>query len=149
LAFELRQKDAKAGADMPLAPPAAAPVPSNRTPSNRAPANRAPSGTAPVAQATEVLVRVFGKGRKDVKAREVKDVWRELERLLGPRREWDLSLNRSLFDALMPLAQGRRRAPDHERVFFSLAGYTLRPGLGHALDAGRVRQLEPLFEPGL
>ena len=139
LAFELRPQELKGKPQTTLAPPAAAPAPTKRSTVNN----------AAFAEATEVLVRVFGKGRKDVKAREVKDVWRELERLLGPRRDWDLALNRALFDVLMPLAQGRRRSADHERVFYSLAGYSLRPGFGHALDPDRVRLLEPLFEPGL
>ncbi|MEP7051939.1 MAG: Hsp70 family protein, partial [Pseudomonadota bacterium] len=54
--------------------------------------------------ALEAIRRVFGEGRADVKARESKDLPRELERLLGERRQWTLESNRSLFDAL---AEGR------------------------------------------
>src|SRR5690606_12210077 len=91
--------------------------------------------------------RVFGKGRKDVKDREVKDLVRNLERLLGERRSWSLEVNRALFDVLGPLFKSRRRSPDHERVFWMLASYFLRPGMGHPLDPGRVALLaDPLGE---
>lgn len=99
--------------------------------------------------AEEMFHRVFGKGRKDVHGREVKDLWRDLEKELGPRQAWEISLTRNLCDVLLPLASGRRRTVDHERHFFALAGYLLRPGFGYPGDAERVAALEPLFEPGL
>ncbi len=107
-----------------------------------------PAGPA-LNQAREALHRVFGKGRKDVHPREVKDLWRELERCLGLRKDWDLGVNRGLVDTLLPLASGRRRSVDHERQFFALAGFCLRPGFGHASDPERMRVFETLFEPGL
>lgn len=136
LAFELRQ----AGTSETLVTRASVAVP---------PTNVSSASTALVSQAQELLHRVFGKGRKDVHPREVKDLWRELERLLGPRKDWDLAQNRSLADTLLPLAAGRRRSVDHERVYFSLAGFFLRPGFGHVLDPERLQLLQPLFEPGL
>lgn len=101
------------------------------------------------ATATEALQRVFGKGRSDVHAREVKDLWRDLEQKLGPRQGWDIGLCRGLADVLLELAAGRRRSVDHERQFFALAGFLLRPGFGHFGDAERLTAFEPLFEPGL
>ena len=92
---------------------------------------------------------MFGEGRADVKARESKDLPRELERLLGERRTWTLESNRSLFDALAEGRAARRRSEDHERVFWMLAGYCLRPGFGAPLDEPRVSQLVPLFEAGI
>lgn len=100
-------------------------------------------------QAREALVRVFGKGRKDVTQRETKDLLRELERLLGPRREWTLQTNRALFDVLGPLEKGRRRSSDHERLYFLLAGFCLRPGFGEARDTARAEHLARLFAAGL
>jgi len=97
----------------------------------------------------EAIRRVFGEGRSDVKARESKDLPRELERLLGERRAWTLESNRSLFDALAEGRAARRRSEDHERVFWMLAGYSLRPGFGAPLDEQRVAQLVPLFEAGI
>jgi len=97
----------------------------------------------------EAVRRVFGEGRADVKPRESKDLPRELERLLGERRAWTLESNRSLFDALAEGRTARRRSEDHERVFWMLAGYCLRPGFGAPLDEQRIAQLVPLFEAGI
>ena len=129
LAFELR---------------ATGPVPSKSAPPS---ASRPPPPRLP--EALEAIRRVFGEGRADVKARESKDLPRELERLLGERRAWTLESNRSLFDALAEGRAARRRSEDHERVFWMLAGYCLRPGFGAPLDEQRIAQLVPLFEAGI
>lgn len=95
------------------------------------------------------IERVFGGQAKGVDAREVRGLRARLERLLGPREDWDLPLLRALFDALMERASRRRRSAEHERSWFNLAGYTLRPGLGAALDDWRVEQLFSLFGQGI
>jgi hypothetical protein len=41
--------------------------------------------------------------------------------------------------------RGRRRTADHERVFWQLAGFCLRPGFGDPGDATRVAALGALF----
>jgi hypothetical protein len=97
----------------------------------------------------DAIDRVFGKSRKDVEGRESKDLWQTLERLFGERATWSGDLNRALFDALAPKHAARRRSPDHERIFWQLAGYCLRPGFGHPKDPGRVAVLAPLFEQGV
>jgi hypothetical protein len=99
--------------------------------------------------AVEAIQRVFGKGRKDVAARETKDLVRELERLLGERATWTGELARALFDVIAPKHKARRRSPDHERVYWMLTGYCLRPGFGHPLDPQRIALVAPLFEEGL
>ncbi|WP_437645086.1 Hsp70 family protein [Sorangium sp. So ce362] len=96
-------------------------------------------------EAREAIERVFGKGRPDVAPREVKNLVRELERVLGERATWTTETARALFDTLAPSARSRRRSADHERVFWSLAGYCLRPGFGDAGDPARVAALAPLF----
>ncbi|MBN1606213.1 MAG: hsp70 family protein, partial [Polyangiaceae bacterium] len=100
-------------------------------------------------EATEALQRVFGKGRDDVSPRQVKDLLRELERLLGERKTWDLEVTRALFDVVGPKHRARRRSVDHERLYWMLAGYCLRPGFGHPLDPQRVAVVAPLFDEGL
>jgi uncharacterized protein YjeT (DUF2065 family) len=43
----------------------------------------------------------------------------------------------------------RRRSASHERVWFNLTGFCLRPGFGYPLDDWRIRELWPLFEQGV
>ncbi|MES1184955.1 MAG: Hsp70 family protein [Myxococcales bacterium] len=131
LAFELRQAE-----------PAPAGAPSQPPTPSRPPPPR-------LNEALEAVRRVFGEGRTDVKERESKDLPRELERLLGERRSWTLETNRALFDALAEGRTARRRSEDHERVFWMLAGYCLRPGFGAPFDDQRVAQLVPLFDAGI
>jgi hypothetical protein len=95
-------------------------------------------------EARAAVDRILGKGRTDVGAREVKDLVRELERLLGERRTWTTPVARAIFDVVWGGQRGRRRSPDHERVFWQLAGYCLRPGFGDPLDASRVAALATL-----
>lgn len=127
LAFQLRE---------PEGPSAATPPP---------PSVSVSLGGKRLDDAREAIERVFGKGRPDVAPREVKDLLRELERLLGERAGWTLATSRALFDTLAPSAKSRRRSPDHERLFWLLAGFTARPGFGDPGDPGRVALVAPLF----
>ncbi len=97
--------------------------------------------------AREQLQVVFGK--KPVHDASAKDVWRNLERVLGDRSSWTLATGRDLWGVLWAGAQKRRRSPDHERVFLSLCGYLLRPGFGAPLDRWRAEQTWTLFAQGL
>jgi molecular chaperone DnaK (HSP70) len=99
--------------------------------------------------AFDLLERAFGKPRPDATGREAKDLLRELERVLGERAQWTSEANRALFDALVPLSRGRRRSVDHERMFWLLAGWCIRPGFGDALDPARVAALAPLVDERL
>jgi hypothetical protein len=91
------------------------------------------------------IVRIFGKGKTEVAPRDVKDLLRDLDRMLGERSQWTTSVNRALFDELYERHRGRRRTADHERVFWQLAGFCLRPGFGDPGDATRVAALGTLF----
>ena len=88
--------------------------------------------------------RVFGKAT-DVPLREVKDLPRELARLLGERCEWTTATAREVFDLIIPGRKNRRRSADHERVFWQLAGFCLRPGVGDPGDPSRVQKLVELL----
>jgi len=99
--------------------------------------------------ALEKIERVFGARSKDVDAKEVRQLRAGLEHLLGARERWSMPLLRRLFDALMTRAKGRRRSVEHERAWFNLAGYSLRPGFGHPLDEWRIEQLWAMFEGGV
>ncbi len=109
-------------------------------------------GAAPhprVAEAVALIERIFGTPADKPDAREVRQLRASLERLLGARDTWSLSLLRTLFDALWARARRRRRSAEHERVWLNLAGYCLRPGLGAPLDGWRIEQLWPLFAEGI
>jgi molecular chaperone DnaK (HSP70) len=103
------------------------------------------AGRGRLSEACEAIERIFGKGRPDVSAREVKDLLRELERLVGERATWTTELARALFDTLAPNHKSRRRSPDHERLYWLLAGFCVRPGFGDPEDGRRVAMLAPLF----
>lgn len=91
----------------------------------------------------------YGGKSQDIDPRQVKNLRRRLEKILGPREEWPLPTSRELFAALHAGAKRRRRTPDHERVFFALCGYTLRPGFGFAVDDWRVDELWKLHAAGV
>jgi hypothetical protein len=83
-------------------------------------------------EAVALVDRIFGTQAQEVTAREVRQLRQSLERVLGPREGWELGLLRALFDALLARARRRRRTADHERVWFNLAGWCLRPAWGAA-----------------
>jgi len=93
--------------------------------------------------------RIFGNRSQQVDPREVRQLRATLEHLLGARERWTTPLLRRLFDALLVRAKGRRRSSEHERVWLNLAGYCLRPGFGHPLDAWRIEQLWAMFDTGV
>ncbi|HEX9575251.1 MAG TPA: Hsp70 family protein [Myxococcales bacterium] len=105
-----------------------------------------PRGIEPAREAVQL---VYGKKPQPVAGREVKDLWRNLERSLGDRTGWTLAVNRDLWGVLWAGAQKRRRSPDHERLFLQLCGFALRPGFGAPLDAWRCEQTFTLFSQGV
>ena len=101
-------------------------------------------------EAQELIDKFYGKKpAADVDPKEVKSVQRMLEKVLGERDTWTLPPLRELWSALWAGAGKRRRTPDHERAWFMLAGYTLRPGFGAPLDDWRVGEMSSLFSQGL
>lgn len=145
LAFQLRS-EAPGGRETGGREAGGAPAPMARVSGGGSIPSGAPAAglTGRFDEAAAALDRVFGKGKQS-EAREVKGLSRELERLLGERSSWTLEVARGLFDALWPNARSRRRSAEHERVFWSLAGFCLRPGFGHPLDADRAAALASLF----
>ncbi len=100
-------------------------------------------------EAATRLERFYGSRASNVEAREIKGLRSDLERLLGERENWETPLLRELFGVLWAGARRRRRSVDHERLWFNLAGYCLRPGFGYPLDEWRVGQLWTLYEQGV
>jgi molecular chaperone DnaK (HSP70) len=104
------------------------------------------------AEARIWVERIYGGKPKPVSAlkgtppKEPKHLWNSLESSLGAREQWRPALLRELWGALYAGAPKRRRSPAHERVFYQLLGYTLRPGFGYPLDDWRAEQSARLFE---
>ena len=97
----------------------------------------------------ELLLQFYGSKNKGVDPKRVKDLRRDLEKLFGPRETWSTGLNRELCGTLLGGAKNRRRTVEHERAFFQLVGFTLRPGVGASFDDWRVEQLWPLWPEGV
>ena len=111
----------------------------------RAPATMTEPMPARFDEVRAVVERVFGKQPLPVAPKEVKQLGRTLEKTIGLREEWRLPLLRELWSTLYVGAKSRRRSADHERVFFQLVGYSLRPGFGYPLDEWRCEQMFRLF----
>jgi hypothetical protein len=100
-------------------------------------------------EAKTQIENYFGKKSKGVDAKGVKNLRRKLEKILGPRDQWSLAANREMCGLLLSHVKRRRRTPDHERIFFQLVGYTLRPGYGAVLDDWRIGEVWSLFSEGV
>ena len=108
-----------------------------------------PPWAAVAGEVTALIDEVFGDTAQSVDAGTVRRLRQRLERRMGPREAWPVALLRPLFDVLMARARRRRRTAEHERVWFNLAGYALRPGLGEPRDAQRMASLWALHDEGL
>lgn len=97
----------------------------------------------------ELVLAFFGNKSKDVDKARVKDLRRDLEKIFGLRETWSTGLNRELGGALLGGARNRRRSVEHERAFFQLLGFTLRPGFGAPFDDWRIEQLWPIWKEGV
>ncbi len=101
-------------------------------------------------QASEKIREIFGSKSKQVNPKAVKSLRADLEKRLGMNRsEWDPPLLRALFGVFLEGMKYRRRSANHERVWLSLTGYCLRPGIGHPLDDWRVEQLWKIYQHGI
>ncbi len=114
-------------------------------PTSIAPSARASAPPAKLDEARRIVEHVFGK-KAAATEREVKDVVRDLEKVLGERPTWPMDTVRALADVLLANPGARRRSPEHERAFWALAGFCMRPGFGDLGDAQRVSRFAPLFE---
>jgi len=101
------------------------------------------------AEAADKIRMLYGQARKKVEPKAVRQLRSDLEKHLGKRDSWDMPLLRALYDVLIEGQSRRRRSSAHERVWFNLTGYTLRPGFGYPLDEWRIQQLWPLYRQGL
>jgi hypothetical protein len=74
----------------------------------------------------------------------------KLEQALGlGRNSWPLAAIRKLADALIELAEGRKRSAAHEGRWLNLCGFCLRPGFGFPGDDYRIEQARRVYASGL
>ena len=108
------------------------------------PAPDSPTVTEPLParfdEVRELVKRVYGNQPQAVEAREARQMLRALEKAIGPRETWRLPWLRELWSLLQAGAGRRLRSFEHERVFYQLTGYSLRPGFGYPLDEWRCEQ---------
>ena len=98
----------------------------------------------------EKILAVFGSKSKQVDPNAVKNLRADLEKGLAcSRAEWPVPVLRGLFASLLEGSKYQRRSETHERVWLSLAGFCLRPGLGYPLDDWRVAQLWKSYPQGI
>ena len=140
LEFQLRDSGGARPTSMPPPPSLAPPRPSLEP---AAPVRViAPSK---LADAERMVERVFGK-KNEADPRETKDILRDLEKTLGDRVTWSMEVTRALADRLLVNTGSRRRTAAHERAYWLLLGYCLRPGFGDPGDPARIERAWPLFE---
>ncbi|MCP3140467.1 Hsp70 family protein [Pyxidicoccus xibeiensis] len=97
-------------------------------------------------EAKDNIERVYGNKPLPIGPKDVKQLGRTLEKALGPRESWRVPVLREMWSTLFAGASKRRRTADHERVFYSLTGFCLRPGFGYPLDGWRAEQTFSLFD---
>ena len=139
LEFQLRDSGARS-TSMP--PPPASLVPPRLSVASSPRVSLAPSK---LGDGERILDRVFGK-KNEADPRETKDVLRDLEKILGDRVTWTMEVARALADRLLVNTGSRRRTAAHERAYWLLLGYCLRPGFGDPGDAARIEKTWPMFE---
>lgn len=96
-----------------------------------------------------IVERIYGSAPLSVDPKDVRKLRTALEQAIGPREDWSLPLLRELWGTLFAGANKRRRTVEHERVFYQLLGYCLRPGFGYPLDDWRCEQSFRLFREGV
>ena len=99
-------------------------------------------------RALALVALAFGK-KADGEPRAVKDLVRELEKILGDKGTWPAETSRAIADELLVNPGARKRTLDHERVWFQLAGHGLRPGRGMPGDAARIAIFEKTWDSKL
>ncbi len=85
----------------------------------------------------EIVLSVFAPAGSEKPAGLVKQLSRALN---TGRWDWPPSLLRRMWETLMQCEAGRRKSQNHEARWLNLAGFTLRPGYGLALDDWRVAE---------
>jgi len=103
-----------------------------------------------LSRAAAVIDHAFSPGKSKTESHALlAGVGKAVTAVAGnPKNAWSLQLLRHLSDALLNIMDGKNQSPDHEKTWLNLAGFTLRPGLGHGFDPERVKQLWKIYKKG-
>jgi len=101
------------------------------------------------ADVQKLLASIFSKNKKEANPKAIKTLRIDIEKQLGKRDSWEIPLLRALFDQFLDGRKNRQRSSSHERIWFNLAGYSLRPGFGYPADDWRIEQIWKLHQQGL
>ena len=89
-----------------------------------------------LAAATELI-----RDRFNSPADELRPLTRELEEALATTKaDWPLHAVRAMADVFLELRDCCNRSPYHERRWFNLTGYCMRPGFGDVADKLRLQE---------
>lgn len=91
--------------------------------------------------AEELLTQCFSKLGQKQDAKAIKSLKTDIDKLLGGRDDWSLATSRRLVDKLWSLRSGRQKSASHERQWYQLTGFCMRPGYGAENDEERIKQL--------
>jgi hypothetical protein len=92
---------------------------------------------AQIARCFESLDRVFG----EQPTASPKEAFALIGEAMGmPRKQWPVSLLRSVWGYLLERSDCRKRSPELEARWLNLLGWCLRPGFGLSADDWRVQQ---------
>ena len=96
--------------------------------------------------AEELLAQCFSKQGQKQDSNLIKSLKTDIDKLLGARDDWNLATSRRLVDKLWSLRSGRQKSASHERQWYQLTGFCMRPGYGASDDEERVKQLYTLSQ---
>lgn len=95
-----------------------------------------------VQQISECVIESFGIGNVEQNQQLIP----RLETLLNQKKtQWTCSILRTTFDALLKLEHKRKATANLASRFWNLAGFCLRPGIGHPLDVHRIKEMWKLI----
>jgi len=97
----------------------------------------------------KLLGTVFSNNKKEAAPKAIKTLRIDIEKRLGKRENWEVPLLRALFDQFLKGKKNRKHSQAHERIWFNLAGYSLRPGFGYPADDWRIEQVWKFHQQGL
>lgn len=102
-----------------------------------------------LSEAISLITHLYSGNKKASDNQAIKTLGKDLDKLLGPRDEWDFATLRPLFDAFSQGRKRRRRSEQHEKNWLRLAGFALRPGFGDPTDPWRMEQMWNLYQQGI